>query len=417
MAALKYWLWLAELKGVSCQQKLALLEHFQEPDAIYYGQQGEYLLVEGMTRKAAEALEEKSLERADSILGDCDRLGLRCITIRDTEYPDRLRNIYEPPLLLYVKGRMPRFDEEVAIAMVGSRRASPYALQMGEKLAYQLTKQGAIVVSGLAGGGDAAAHRGALRAGGFTAAVIGGGHDVIFPRENHYLYEDIAVQGVILSEYPPGTQHLGAHFPVRNRIISGLSDGVLAVEGRESGGTMITMDLALEQNRDTFAVPGPADAPMSAGTNRLIRMGWAKLVTSADDILAEYQGRRPLRRTPPAEPELQEERLRTALKPERPVPVCAEPSDKKEVDKTVNRAYIDWKSARELFTDDERDILLALAQKDMSADEIVEQTQIPARRVLSALTILQMRGYVEERAGRRFAALAILRMDNENDPK
>lgn len=239
MAALKYWLWLAALPRLGSQMKLSLLEHFGEPDKIYYSDREEYFHAEAMTRSAAEALENKNLETADRILGDCDRLGLRIITMQDAEYPDRLRNIFNPPLLLYVQGRMPRFDEEVAVAMVGTRRASVYALEMGEKLAFQMAGLGAVIVSGLASGGDAAAHRGALRAGGFTAAVIGGGHDIIYPRENRNLYEDIAARGVILSEYPPGTEHRGGHFPVRNRIISGLSLGVVVLEAPEQSGTLI----------------------------------------------------------------------------------------------------------------------------------------------------------------------------------
>lgn len=417
MATLKYWVWLTGRAGLSAARRAQLLEHFGSPEGIYFADEGELALAQELPEGAKRALADKSLAGAERILEECGRLEIALLTVQDARYPDCLKNIADPPAVLYYKGRLPDFDRELTIGMVGARECSEYGRTMAARLGLELARAGAVVVSGAAQGIDSRALRGALAGGGTAISVLAGGIDVVYPRENRYLYEDVAASGALISEYPPGTPHKGSHFPVRNRIISGLSDGVLAVEGRESGGTMITMDLALEQNRDTFAVPGPADAPMSAGTNRLIRMGWAKLVTSADDILAEYQGRRPLRRTPPAEPELQEERLRTALKPERPVPVCAEPSDKKEVDKTVNRAYIDWKSARELFTDDERDILLALAQKDMSADEIVEQTQIPARRVLSALTILQMRGYVEERAGRRFAALAILRMDNENDPK
>jgi DNA processing protein len=192
---------------------------------------------------------------------------------------------------------------------------------------------------------------------------------------------------------------------VRNRILSGLSDGVVAVEAKEHSGTLVTMDLALEQNRDTFAVPGPADAPMSAGTNRLIRSGCAKLVTCAADVLCEYEGRRPLRRPAPMDPQEREQRLESAVS----TPREEGQPEKKEVDKTKNRAYIDWKSARELFTDDERDILLALAEGDRLADEIIEATQIPTRRVLSALTVLQVRGYVEEGRGKRFAATALLR--------
>ncbi|MDE7260578.1 MAG: DNA-processing protein DprA, partial [Oscillospiraceae bacterium] len=254
MASLKYWIWLAELPRVGSQLKLALLEHFGGPDGVYYGEKEEYFQVEGMTRSAAAVLlENKSLDGADRILGDCDRLGLRAVTLQDTEYPDRLRNIFDPPLLLYVQGRMPRFDDEVAIAMVGTRKASPYALEMGEKLSFQMAGLGAVIVSGLALGGDAAAHRGALRADGFTAAVIGGGHDIKYPKENRRLYEDIAAKGVILSEYPPGTEHIGSHFPVRNRIISGLSVGVVVTEAPERSGTLITAGRALDQGRDVFA--------------------------------------------------------------------------------------------------------------------------------------------------------------------
>ena len=200
---MKYWLWLSSLRGVSNQMKLSLLGYFGTPERIYMADSGEYLLVDGMTRQCAELLENKSLREADKILGDCERLGLRILTLHDTEYPDRLRNIYDAPILLYVRGRLPLFDDEVVIAMVGSRRSSDYALRMSEQLSYHLASQGAVVVSGLAAGGDAAAHRGALRGGGFTAAVIGGGHDVVYPYENRFLYNDLAVRGVILSEYPP----------------------------------------------------------------------------------------------------------------------------------------------------------------------------------------------------------------------
>ena len=164
MASLRYWVWLAQMPRVSSQMKLALLERFGGPDAVYFGDGEAYARVEGMNRSSLEALQDKSMEEADRILGDCDRLGVRAVTLRDTEYPDRLRNIFDPPLLLYVQGRMPRFDDEVAIAMVGTRRASPYAVEQGERLAFQMAGLGAVIVSGLAAGGDAAAHRGALRA-------------------------------------------------------------------------------------------------------------------------------------------------------------------------------------------------------------------------------------------------------------
>ena len=193
--------------------------------------------------------------------------------MQDADYPVRLRNIFEPPSLLYVKGQLPVIDEEVAVAMVGTRKASPYGVEAAEKIAYGLSRQGAVVISGAAAGVDSASHRGALRAGGKTIAVLGNGLDVVYPAENEWLYRDIAASGALISEYPPGTAAESWHFPVRNRIISGLSLATVVVEAPEKSGALITANTALEQGRDVFAVPGPIDAPMSRGCNRLIADG------------------------------------------------------------------------------------------------------------------------------------------------
>ena len=405
MASLKYWLWLAEREGLSLRQRLALLDHFEEPDKVYFADSGEYALAEGMTRQALAALEDKSLDLPDRILGDCERLGLRIITIRDAEYPDRLRNIYEPPLLLYVQGRMPAFDDEVAIAMVGSRRVSPYGQMMGEKIAFQLAGLGAIVVSGLASGGDAAAHRGALRAGGFTAAVIAGGHDVIYPRENRWLYEDIAVRGVILSEYPPGTPHDRTHFPVRNRIISGLCLGTVVIEAPERSGALITASRALDQGRDVFALPGQADDWHCTGSNRLLRDG-AGVVTDAWDVLSCYAARfphklKPFRTEEPRhfgggekETEPEKRKAPPAQGPEEPPQAPAKP-------------LLDLSGDHGL-TDDQMKIVRTLGERTMQVDDIIEETEIPTRRVLSALTMLELDGVVEQSGGKRFSLAVTL---------
>lgn len=406
MATLKYWLWLTGCAGLPALHRAQLLERYGSPERIYFADDEELSLELELPEGARRALADRSLDEAERVLEECGRLGISLLTMQDAHYPDCLKNIPDPPLVLYYKGKLPDFDRELTVGMVGARECSEYGKTMAARLGLELARAGAVVVSGIAQGIDSHAIRGALAGGGVVTSVLAGGIDRIYPRESRFLYEDVAASGALISEYPPGTPYKGTHFPIRNRIISGLSDGVVAVEGKEKSGTMITMDLALEQNRDTFAVPGPADAPMSAGTNHLIRMGWAKLVTSAEDILTEYEGRRPMRRVPPGEWE-EAQRLETALKPPRE----SVPAEKKVVDKKENRAYIDWKSARELFTDDERDIMLTLAQKDMLADEIVEATQIPVRRVLSALTVLQVRGYVEEKPGKRFAALSLIRQD------
>ncbi len=411
MATLKYWLWLTGRFGLSPLRTAQLLEQFGSPEQIYFADAGEVDLVEGLSAGARKSLADKNLDDTDKVLTQCDKLGIRLLTIQDSTYPDCLKNIPDSPLVLYYKGKLPDFDRELTIGMVGARDCSAYGETMAARLGLELARAGAVVISGIAQGIDSHAIKGALSGGGTVVSVLAGGIDIPYPWSSRFLYEDVAVAGALISEYPPGTPHKGTHFPIRNRIISGLSDGVVAVEGKEKGGTMITMDLALEQNRDTFAVPGPADAPMSAGTNRLIRLGWAKLVTTGGDILSEYEGRRPLRRVRPLEPEEESQRLETArTEPRNPVPAVAQ-SDKKEVDNAPDRAYIDWKSARELFTDDERDILLALSKKDLLPDEIIEHTQIPARRVMSALTVLQVRGYVDEAAGKRFRALSLLKSD------
>ena len=188
MSALKYWLWLAELRGLSNQTRLALLNHFGTPEDVFYADAGEILLTEGITREQAACLENRDLSAADRILADCQRLNLRILTIQDAEYPGRLQNIYDPPFLLYVRGRLPAFDEEAAVAVVGTRSCTPYGIACGEKLGYGLASAGAVVVSGLAKGVDAAASRGALLAGGVPVAVTGVGLDVYYPAENRDLY-------------------------------------------------------------------------------------------------------------------------------------------------------------------------------------------------------------------------------------
>ena len=393
MSALKYWLWLTELRGLKNQTRLALLRHFGTPEDVFYADAGEILLTEGITREQAAILEDHRLDTADRILADCQRLGLRLLTIQDAEYPGRLKNIYDPPCLLYVKGRLPAFDEEVAVAVVGTRDATPYGISSAEKLGYGLAKGGAVVVSGLAKGIDAAATRGALRAGGVTVGVAANGLDVHYPWENRYLYEDVAAAGVLLSEYPPGTEPLKTNFPVRNRILSGLSLATLVVEAPERSGALITADTAVEQGRDVFAVPGPIDAPNSVGCNRLIREG-AVLTADAWDLLQEYEARFPdkLRREEARkEPEKLGYEVRQKEEP-RPVPPSLRLSDP-----AVS------------LTDDQIALLRALSDEEpIQVDDLIEQTGIPTRRVLSALTLLEIEQYVQQHSGKHYTRAVTL---------
>ena len=393
MSALKYWLWLTELRGLKNQTRLALLRHFGTPEDVFYADAGEILLTEGITREQAAILEDHRLDTADRVLADCQRLDLRLLTIQDAEYPGRLKNIYDPPCLLYVKGRLPAFDEEVAVALVATRDATPYGISSAEKLGYGLTKGGAVVVSGLAKGIDAAATRGALRAGGVTVGVVGNGLDVHYPYESRYLYEDVAAAGVLLSEYAPGTEPAKNHFPARNRILSGLSLATLVVEAPERSGALITADTAVEQGRDVFAVPGPIDAPNSVGCNRLIREG-AVLTADAWDLLQEYEARFPdkLRREEARkEPEKVGYEARQKEEP-RPVPPSLRLSDP-----AVS------------LTDDQIALLRALSdQEPIQVDDLIEQTGIPTRRVLSALTLLEIEQYVQQHSGKHYTRAVTL---------
>lgn len=398
MASLKYWLWLSSLPKVSLRMKHVLLDAFETPEKIYFSESGEYSLVEGITRPVIAALEEgRSLDGADRILGDCERLGLRVLTIQDTEYPDRLRNICDPPLLLYVQGRMPLFDDEVAVAMVGTRRTSPYAAAMGEKLAYQMAGLGAVIVSGLAAGGDASAHRGALRAGGLTVGVIAGGHDIVYPRENRWLYQDIGVRGAILSEYPPGTDHRAGHFPERNRIISGLSLGVVVIEAPERSGALITASRALDQGRDVFVLPGQADDWHCTGSNQLLRDG-AVPAMDAWDVLSHYTARYPHR--------IRSLRLEEPRRFGGDAPPRREARQKAPPEPAL--PVLDLSGDHGL-TDDQLRIVRALRERTVQVDELIEETQIPTRRVLSALTILELDKIVTQESGKRFSLAVALK--------
>lgn len=257
-----------------------------------------------------------------------------------------------------------------------------------------MAKSGAIVVSGLAKGIDAAAHRGALRAGGFTAAVLGGGVDVVYPAENRRIYEDIAATGVLLSEYPPMAEPEGWHFPARNRIISGLSIGTVVVEAAEHSGALITANTALEQGREVFAVPGPINAPASKGCNCLIREG-AGLVSCGWDVLEEYQNRYPHRlkhngeELPPM-PEGSEEKIKPAKAAEK-------------IQEAPTLPVLDLARNEEGLTDDQLRIVQVLTtDQPILVDDVAEITGLPVRRVLSALTVLEIDGFACEQGARCF---------------
>ena len=404
MSTLSDWLWLSTRAGLRTGEAAALARRFGGPRAVYCADPKEFELLR-LPMELRRSLVDKSLDGVERILEHCDRLGIDIITLQDASYPERLRHIDDPPAVLYRKGRSFPLDQEVAVAVVGARRCTPYGTNLAAQLGNDLARRGAVVVSGIAQGIDSAALRAALRAGGRVVSVLGGGIDVVYPSSSADLFREIGVRGMLLSEYPPGTPTQGPHYPVRNRIISGVSLGTAVVEAGGKSGALITARLSLDQNRDVFAFPGAVGAPMSEGPNRLIQKGEAKPVFSAEDILEEYENVYPGRLTP-----------REALKPTRakqteiPRKESRKPAQPmEEVDKVPERAYSTFRVEDAGFTDDEKAVLLALGAESLHPDELAERSGIPARRVLSALTLLEMRGCVQSAPGNMFTAVAVFR--------
>lgn len=301
---------------------------------------------------------------------------IRTILISDAEYPEILKKIHSPPKMLYINGSFKEQDEN-AVAIVGSRRASRYGLEMGEKLGYELALRGVTIVSGMARGIDSAAHRGALKAKGRTIAVMGSGHDHIYPPENKDLYEEIAKAGALVSEFENDMEPLAQNFPIRNRIISGLSLGVVVVEAAKNSGALITADFAAEQGREIFAIPGKISSPTSTGTHDLIKDG-AKLVQTCDDILEE-------------------------LKLHEIEPMAG--ADKDLRDNKINKkttAYI-YNS----LTDDERKVYKTLSDEPIYIDEIIKEAKVELGKIAKVLLSLEFKRLAKELPGKQF-----VRMEN-----
>ncbi len=264
----------------------SLLEYFGSLREAFEAREKELERVKGIGSKIAERV-VNSIKAIDGSkeLELAERHGVRIITFLDEDYPERLRNVYGPPMVLYVKGKILPQDA-LAIAIVGSRHASFYGMQNSERLGFELASRGITIVSGLARGIDSSAHKGALKAKGRTLAILGSGILNIYPEEHTILADAISKQGAVVSEFPMATIPDRGNFPKRNRIISGLSLGVVVVEAAEKSGALITSDIAMEQGKEVFAVPGKIDSMTSKGTNGLIKQG-AKLAESCDDILEE----------------------------------------------------------------------------------------------------------------------------------
>ena len=391
MAQIRYWVWLTTLEGLRSISVTRLLETFGGPMEAYFAPNGGYDAVPDLTEREKELLMRKDMERTEFILEKCQQEGIRLITIQDAEYPERLRQIPDPPCVLYVRGRLPYLDELPVIGLVGTRKASPYGIKMATRIAQEITAGGGCVITGMAIGVDGAAARGALLENGPCIGVLGTAIDVNYPASNASLIDDVAAVGAIVSEFPPGYPTKPENFPRRNRIISGLSCGVCIVEAPRRSGALITADLALEQGRDLFVVPGNADSPNSAGSNALLR-DCARAVTTGTDILSEYEGLYPNAVQPVKEIFTPQE------KPAEP-PEAA----KTEIDNPPAIPYIDVESRLSAYTEDQQAMLRCLLDGEAHIDEIISSTGFTPSKVLAGMTLLVIRGAVRSHPGKRFS--------------
>ncbi len=285
MKALK-WIWLAEKLGQGSAELLSLIERFGSIDSIYGANYEKYAAC-GLGERLCESLCDKTLDRPRQIVSYCQQAGVGLLCYDDGRYPASLRSLKNPPALLYYLGKLPDFNRKLCIAMVGTRKMSEYGMRAAYKIAYEVAASGAVVVSGLALGIDGVASCAAVAAGGVTVGVLGCGIDIVYPKEHATLYGIVKQNGVVLTEYPPATEPRGGHFPVRNRIISGLCQGTAVIDADQQSGAMITAKNAILQGRDIYAVPGNIDAENTSGTNSLIRDG-AQAVLCGSDIIKNY---------------------------------------------------------------------------------------------------------------------------------
>lgn len=404
-----HWIWLATRPSFTDRQKIALLHTFSDAEDVFFASGEAYALVEGMTQEMADSLCDKDLSDAQEILDECVQKKIQICTYADAAYPARLKNIADPPVVLYYRGQLAGIDSQPAIAVVGTRKASAYGMTTASRMGYQIARCGGILVSGLASGIDTSAMKGALTAGGSIVGVLGCGIDVVYPASNRSLYLDTERNGCLISEFPPGAKPFGWHFPKRNRIMSGLSNGVLVVEAPADSGALITARLGLDQGRDVFVVPGNIDVETCQGSNALLRDG-AIAVSSGWDVMSEYVHLYPGKvRNDNVTPlqqvkEHKEETvLRVAQKSAFSLKNTAsdKKNEKKPIDKTQTPSYSDRQEIWSSLSQQEQALLMPLKQGECSADDLIAASGLPTGKVLAMLTMLQIRGVVQLLPGKR----------------
>ena len=379
---LQYLLWMTEVAGLAPQKGVRLLEVFGSAKAVWEASDKQISGCVKLEEGEQKRLKNRSLATPNLILGRCRFQNIRILPIWDEDYPDRLRNIYDPPLVLYIRGKWPDFNHLPAVAVVGQRKATPYGIIVTERIAFQLSRAGVIVVSGMAAGIDSAAHNGAVKGDTPTVAVFGTAIDQCYPAKNASLLRAILHSGAAVSEYPPGKKTYATSFPRRNRIISGLSLGVLVGEAPAKSGSLITAGLALDQGRDVFAVPGSVDAHSSDGCNELIARG-AKLVRDAKDVLEEYVGLYTFNQCAPEEPPVGQVTIpKPSPKPAEPKPAAVGP--------TLADVYQPKPAA---------DPVLDALEGILTLEELCARCGMDTSQMLSKLTLLELQGKVRQLPG------------------
>ena len=391
-----YWIWFAQLKGISLFVKRQLLEAFRDPEEVFVAEEK---AMQAFPKEVWEALQDKDLTESKQIYDRCLQKGIGILTFADTAYPENLRNIEDPPIVLYYKGSLPNWQDQPVIGVVGTRKASSYGLQTAHLLSAQIATCGALVVSGVATGIDGKAMEGALDAGKPTVGVLGGGVDVVYPASNRELYKRTEESGCLLSEYPPETRPYPWNFLQRNRIISGVSQGLLVVEAPEKSGALNTARHGFSQGRDLFVVPGNLGVDSCAGSNALLQEG-AYAVLSGWDAVKHYEN---------LYPGVVENRPLPLLKKSRqPLSKVAEsavvPEKGQQKKESLPQNAIDnWdKSTYSVInkqpiglSDRENAVLALLSEEPQLPDSVMDASELPFSTVQSILTRLTIKGLVQ----------------------
>ena len=375
-----YWIWFSGFPFLKLRARNELIEALGGPEGIFNADEKKLSSFRGINSEMARIICSTGLDKAEQTVEECSKQKIDIITLNDPQYPFRLKNIYSPPSVLYVKGKMPDIDDSAVVAVIGTRKASQYGLRMGKRLAFEITGCGGVVVSLLTAGVDHAAAEGALLAGGTCIGVLGTSHEL----EHSRISDEVAEYGALVSEYPPGTVQSRAFFRDRIRIAAGLSLGAVVVEAPEKSGTRFFVSDALEQGKDIYAVPGNADSANSKGTLELLKMG-AKPVATGWDVISEYAG---------IYPEL---RYSDDKMPEKIIGSESDDAEDSTEEKKTDAQSIsdaEWIKKIRALNDEQKALIFAVENGASRIDEIIEKSGFSAPKVLSNITILEIRGII-----------------------